>query len=161
MPRPLALEFPAIDMTPALWALLAVAAVFDLRTRRIPNALVAVGLSLGLLSQFLTTGWTGVGHGLAAALCCLGALIAPFAQKKLGGGDVKLAMVVGVWTSVSLALSVVIFTALLTGAIAALLLLYLYFKPDTPPPKVPVAVPLFLTTIGVTAGHLPNLLLGG
>jgi Flp pilus assembly protein protease CpaA len=123
--------------------------------------LVALGLSTGLLAQLWAAGWTGVGHGLVAALCCLAALIAPFARKKLGGGDVKLAMVVGTWTSVSLALSIVIFTALLTGVIAALCLLYLYFRPDTTPPKIPVAVPLFLTTLGVTTGHLPNLLLGG
>jgi prepilin peptidase CpaA len=147
-------------MTLVLWVLVAVAAGFDLRHRRIPNPLVGVGLGLGIGAQFLVHGWSGLLLGLCGGGVVLAVLIAPFALRALGGGDVKMAMVVGFWTDPWTAAAVVLLTALLTGVIAAILWLILYFRPDTPPPRIPVAVPLAVATMAITAGLVPNVLAG-
>jgi len=147
-------------MTPVLWVVLLAAAVFDIRSRRIPNPLVGVGLVLGLGAQVMLHNWQGLVQGLAGAGVALAVLIAPFALRALGAGDVKLAMVVGVWTEARTTLAVVLSTALLTGLMSLLFWIYLYFRPDTPPPKVPVAVPLFLATIALTTGLITPSLVG-
>ena len=147
-------------MTPVLWVILLVAAVMDLRHRRIPNQLIGVGLVLGGGAQFITLGWTGLLQGLLGAAAALVVLIAPFALRTLGGGDVKLAMVVGIWTSISTALSIVLLTAIATGIIAALLWIYAYFQPNKTPPKIPVAVPLAAVAIALTSGAIANPLVG-
>lgn len=103
-------------------ALCLTAAVFDLRTRRIPNALtlpaVAVGLALSL---------TGGGYGVAGAVMAvvlLGGLFAIFAAAGgMGWGDVKLMAAVGAllgWplTSWSIVLFALLYTALAGGVLA-------------------------------------------
>ncbi len=147
-------------MTPVLWVILLVAAFVDIRHRRIPNSLVVLGLVLGSSAQLWTHGWPGLIQGLLGAGAALIVLIAPFALRTLGGGDVKLAMVVGVWTNVSTSLSIVLLTAALTGIVAALLWLKLYFRPSETPPKIPVAVPLGIVAIALTSGAISNPLVG-
>ena len=91
----------------AFAALLLTAVGCDLRTRRIPNALVGLGIALGLLFQTLAP----IGEGLFAApgtalglvSAIVGALVGlalflPFyAMRVMGAGDVKLLAMVGVW----------------------------------------------------------------
>ena len=84
-----------IQLTPLL-IMLAVAAVIDARTRRIPNWLT-FGLLIAGVMRAAALGWSsnvgvigGVGHSLLGVLA--GALIplVLFALKAVGGGDVKL-----------------------------------------------------------------------
>ncbi len=75
---------------PLLAVLLAAAAAWDLRTRRIPNELVFGGLLFGLAVGVATGGLPGLGHAALGAAVGLGALLIPWSRGWLGGGDVKL-----------------------------------------------------------------------
>ena len=78
-------------------ALLAIACVSDLRTRRIPNLLTFSAAAGALLFHLVTGGpsaaaWSVVG-------CLLGALLffPMFALRGMGAGDVKLLAAIGAW----------------------------------------------------------------
>ena len=85
----------ALIQTVVLWSLVGVAALWDISWRRIPNPLILTGLLLGLAFQTQAGGITGLGSGVLGAAFALAVLIGPFALRVMGGGDVKLAMVVG------------------------------------------------------------------
>lgn len=112
--------------------LLAVAAFSDIRERIIPNAFclallalwpfdlwlgtTASGASSGqaLTSAMMWSGLQGLGIGLASFL--VGAFL--FARGGLGGGDVKLLSVVGMWAGPHLWLPFISITALAGGVLA-------------------------------------------
>lgn len=70
--------------------LLVTAALWDIRRRRIPNALNAAILIAGLATTATSGGWSQAVSGLGAALLCLALLWFPWLSKRIGGGDVKL-----------------------------------------------------------------------
>jgi prepilin peptidase CpaA len=84
----------------ALWptvAVVVVATITDLRSRRIPNWLVLPFLVLGVLVSGMARGWSGVGQSLLGILlaavflgifCYLGGM---------GMGDLKLCAAIGAW----------------------------------------------------------------
>jgi prepilin peptidase CpaA len=75
----------------------ALALIWDLGTRRIPNVLTFGAAAMALLFHLSSTGATGVGFALAGWL--VGALVffVPFALGGLGAGDVKLLAALGAW----------------------------------------------------------------
>ena len=101
----------------ALWILLGASCVTDIRSRRIPNVLILVGLLVGLFSQVQLDGLVGLGLGVLGAFLALLVLGLPFAAGRMGGGDVKLAMVCGAFLGWKGALHVI-----LVGAVAHSLL---------------------------------------
>ncbi len=81
-------------MSLALVLLLLAASACDLRTRRIPNGLTAVGMLAGLAGHAYGGGLPGLLsslEGMAAAL----PLLLLYAARAFGAGDVKLLMAVG------------------------------------------------------------------
>jgi prepilin peptidase CpaA len=96
------------------------AAVCDLRTRRIPNALTFGAAAAGLLFHALSGGLTGT--GLSALGWLLGALvfIVPFALRGLGGGDVKLLAALGAWIGPWEVLWLALYTGI-AGAVIAVI----------------------------------------
>jgi len=79
-------------MTFALWLVLlasAAAAVTDLRTRRIPNAISLALASAGVIVS-AQSGWHGVGTFAAIGIVAIVAGTPLFSLRLLGGGDVKL-----------------------------------------------------------------------
>ncbi len=136
---------------------MAAAAGFDLRVRRIPNALIVVGLTLGLAGQAWMTGSHGLINGAAGVAVALAILIGPYALRTLGGGDVKLGMVIGAWTSVPLVVTTLVYGALLTGLVSAIFWTSQALRPADTVPRIPVAVPLGAATILTSAGLLPSL----
>lgn len=74
------------------------AAVWDLRTRRIPNGLNLAAAACGVLFAYMDSGWPGVGWSLAAFFIPLLTLL-PLAVLTgwIGGGDAKLLAAVGAW----------------------------------------------------------------
>src|SRR5437870_730452 len=89
-------SYQLIQVAPLL-ILLAVAAVIDMRSRRIPNwlngALIAIGLLRCAMPQHALSIWeafAGLGTGLALMLVL-------YALGAVGAGDVKLMAAVGTW----------------------------------------------------------------
>jgi prepilin peptidase CpaA len=78
-------------------ALLALACISDVRTRRIPNALTFSAVVAAVVFHLLTGGSSAAGWSLAG--CVLGALLffPMFALRGMGAGDVKLLAAVGAW----------------------------------------------------------------
>lgn len=77
--------------------LLIAAAVIDLRSRRIPNALNGLLLLTGLVSaSFYGSGLT-LGQSLAGMGAGFGLTFVLFAINAMGGGDVKLFAALGTW----------------------------------------------------------------
>ena len=110
-------------MLPWLLLLLIVAAGFDLRQRRIPNAiplcilLIAIALLLLAPGAAFASGWGAglAGLGLGAVLMLPGYL-----ARALGAGDVKRMAAVGFALGWPLALPLVLATALAMGLLALL-----------------------------------------
>jgi prepilin peptidase CpaA len=104
-------------------ALLVAASWSDLRTRRIPNLLVAVlaagGFVFGMTSQSLLSGALKAAGGLMTAFLLW---IALYAIGVLGAGDVKLAAAAGSWLGARGSVEASLLAAM-TGGVLALLLL--------------------------------------
>ncbi|MYM23139.1 hypothetical protein GTP46_10830 [Duganella sp. FT135W] len=111
-----------------LCVLLALAVWNDLRTRRIPNALVFGGAVLGLLfNAALPAGdglfiqvFGGIGllsalGGLAIGLCLL---LPMYAMRALGAGDVKLMAMIGAFVGPGAVAGITLLTLLAGGVLA-------------------------------------------
>jgi prepilin peptidase CpaA len=98
-----------------LAVLVTAAAIFDLRTRRIPNWLCAAGLIGGFICQ--TTREAALGAGLALLI-----YIPLFALRAVGGGDVKLMAAVGSLAGPKAWIAIFLITALAGGVIALIMI---------------------------------------
>jgi prepilin peptidase CpaA len=73
-----------------------VAAVYDVRYRRIPNWLSTSGVAAGLgLNAFMYQGWPGLKLSLLGLLVGFGVYFVLYALRAMGAGDVKLMAAVG------------------------------------------------------------------
>ena len=81
-----------------LLTMVALAALWDITQRRVPNVIVGPGLLLGLALHAQASGLPGLGFSLLGAAVALGTLIVPFALRWMGGGDVKLLVAIGSFT---------------------------------------------------------------
>ncbi len=106
-------------MTIALAAFVLACCVVDIRTRRIPNAISGAAVVTG---TFLNTLYHG-GPGLLSSLCgtalMTALLLAPFALRGLGGGDVKMMAAVGAFLGPRLAASGLIIGMMIGGIVMA------------------------------------------
>lgn len=102
----------------SLWLLMIAAAVLDLASRRIPNPLIIVGLILGPLLQVGLHGLDGLLSSLAGIGVAFAVLIIPFAMRWMGGGDVKLTMVVGAFLGWKATLIVIVLAHVLHLGVA-------------------------------------------
>jgi len=151
---------PSIQMV-LLWTLVGLAALWDVAQRRIPNGLILTGLLLGLSLEAHAGGLAGLGLSFLGGAVALGLLIVPFAMHKLGGGDVKLAMVCGVFLGWRGAVHVVLIGALVHGALALATLAWARVAPllgrpapdlERLPQGVGLAVAAVIYSVGI--GHL-------
>lgn len=104
-------------VTSALVALVVTAAMLDLRTRRIPNALTVSGLllALALRSSF---GPGAVVDGLQSAGIALLVVLPFFMLGALGGGDLKLLVAVGAFMQPTQFVLALLATAIVGGVLA-------------------------------------------
>jgi prepilin peptidase CpaA len=101
----------------AFVAILLLAAGLDVRSGRIPNPLTLGGLMLGLLLRALG-GVDALAHGLLGAGLALLLALPFFAVRALGGGDVKLLVVVGAFLGEGRLVGALLLIAILGGLIA-------------------------------------------
>jgi prepilin peptidase CpaA len=94
------------------------ACAWDLRTRRIPQALTLGGAAAGLAFHLLSGGWTAGGTSLAGWGLGLAVFLVPFALGGLGAGDVKLMAALGAWLGTGTVLWLAAYTAI-SGAVLA------------------------------------------
>lgn len=102
----------------ALFALLLVATVTDIRSRRIPNTLIVTGLCLGfgLAFSFLgNAGWLFASNGAATGLLLMLPL---FLLRACGAGDVKLMMLVGSLIGAQATLTTTLYSLIAGGVLA-------------------------------------------
>ena len=98
--------------------LLLIACITDLLYRKIPNGLLLVGATYGLVSSFF-----GVGH-VVFAEAVLGLLVGllifsfPYYKAWIGAGDVKLMGVLGVYLGPQLTIAAAIYTMFAGGILA-------------------------------------------
>ena len=99
-----------------------IAAVTDLRSRRIPNWLCAAALALGVGLHGWLDGPSGVVVALIGAGLGLAMLLPLYAIKALGAGDVKLLAAIGAVLGPQSLLTVAIYAAIAGGAISVFVL---------------------------------------
>jgi prepilin peptidase CpaA len=114
-----------MDVLPSFAAAAAasLAALLDLRSRRIPNWLTASALLCGVLLNVWLLGPSGLVGALAGAALGLVLLLPFYAQRAIGAGDVKLLAALGALVGPHVLVSVAVYGALVGGAMSMLILL--------------------------------------
>jgi prepilin peptidase CpaA len=107
-----------------LATLVVAAAVWDARTRRIPNWITVSGAISGVLCQVALGGWIGARVSLLGFLVGLGVFLPLFLLRGMGGGDVKLMAAVGAIAGPGNCVVIFILTAVVGGVMAVILLLW-------------------------------------
>lgn len=121
----------------SLILLLLVAAFTDIRTRRIPNAVVLIGAVIALGASIFDIGLVAPMEALLGALVGLLCFGIPYALGKLGAGDVKLLAVVGFFLGPGLTAIAAIYSMLAGGLLA---LACVIFRTKDVPYGVAIAV---------------------
>lgn len=105
-----AVTFPLFLVAAALW---------DVRTRRIPNLLTSLFALAGLVVSASGTGPASLRSGCIAGGISLVAGMAMYAMRVIGGGDVKLFAAAALWLGLSATVTASLATAIV-GGVAAL-----------------------------------------
>ncbi len=117
-----------------LFTLLGVAGWHDLRSRRIPNVVVMVGIAVGLCIQSIaplgggffhpvSPGSLGLISGVLGAATGLALFMPFYLLRTLGAGDVKLLAMVGAWLGASSVAWVALWTLASGGLLAVIMML--------------------------------------
>ena len=106
-------------MSVALSALMLAAAVFDVRSRRIPNALTVSGFVVAIALRFVAGPGAGI-DGLTGAVLAFVLCLPFFVLGVLGGGDAKLLMAVGAFMGPRDLLMAMLLIASIGGIVAVL-----------------------------------------
>jgi prepilin peptidase CpaA len=99
-------------------------AVFDLRSRRIPNRFTFPAMLFGLLLHAILGGWRQLGTAAAGGLICGFTFLVFHLAGGMGGGDVKLITAVGCAAGLSLAGHELLWISLAGGVIGVAIALY-------------------------------------
>jgi prepilin peptidase CpaA len=101
------------------------AAVYDVRSRRIPNWISMSGVLLGLaLNAFLYQGWPGLRLSLQGLGIGFGVYFALYVLRAMGAGDVKLMAAVGAIVGWRDWFGTFLITAIIGGLMALILVAY-------------------------------------
>jgi prepilin peptidase CpaA len=95
-----------------------VAALYDLRSHRIPNLITIPTIAFGLIIHLLLGGWLQLLYSAAAAALCLFVFFIFYAAGGMGAGDVKLMTAMGSLFGLSMVGWLLIITALAGGVMA-------------------------------------------
>src|ERR1700688_2485033 len=111
--------FPAASLLCAT-----LSAVYDVRSRRIPNFITLPAMVFGLILHAALGGWRQLATAAAGGLICGLIFFVFYLAGGMGGGDVKLITAAGCISGLSLIGHLLILTALAAGVIATGLALY-------------------------------------
>ncbi len=100
--------------------LLVAAAIWDIRHRRIPNALSLVVALTGIGAQALVKGGGAVLAGTCAGVALIALLWQPWLKGRIGGGDVKVAGAAATWMGIEHLPMYLLVTAAVGGLVAAI-----------------------------------------
>lgn len=98
------------------------ASVFDLRQRRIPNALTFPAMAAGIIYWTFLNGLDGFMHGSGGMLLGIGTLILFYLMGMMGAGDVKLMGAVGSFLGPQGVFVAFLYSAVVGGLYALLVL---------------------------------------
>src|SRR3984885_6388675 len=99
-------------------------AVYDVRSRRIPNFITLPAIAFGLLLHAVLGGWWQLAAAAAGGLICGLIFLIFYLAGGMGAGDVKLITATGCIAGLSLIGHLLILTSLAGGAMAIGLALY-------------------------------------
>ena len=102
----------------AVLVLVAAAAGFDIRSRRIPNVLTFGAAAAALVFHAVTGGSSGAAASAAGWAIGLALFFPIFALRGMGAGDVKLLAAVGAWLGPVAVIWVALLTAVIGGVLA-------------------------------------------
>jgi prepilin peptidase CpaA len=108
-----------------LAAALVAAALWDLRTRTIPNGLT-LAIALAAIPFWWATGmafWPEAALRIGIAALVFGAFALAFAMRLMGGGDVKLLAALALWLPPGTVLLVIVIMSLAGGALTLAMLI--------------------------------------
>jgi prepilin peptidase CpaA len=98
--------------------------VWDIRTRRIPNALTFGGALLGLCASAFEGGLAGAGVSLVGWALGAAVFLPFFLVRGMGGGDVKLMAALGAWLGPGPVMWSALYAGIAGGLLAVALSLY-------------------------------------
>lgn len=101
----------------------AIAVWFDCRERRIPNPLVFIGMTVGLIMGFASGGINGLGRSCLGMIVGIGILFIPFSLGWIGAGDAKLLGAIGAIFGARGAAFSMLYGAIAGGLMSAVVLL--------------------------------------
>jgi prepilin peptidase CpaA len=101
-----------------LLAMVAVAAVSDIRRRKIPNWLTLGGMAGGLVLQTVLHGLAGLLHSAEGLALGFGVYLAFYCLRAMGAGDVKLMAAVGAIAGPALWFQMFVATSVTAGVLA-------------------------------------------
>jgi prepilin peptidase CpaA len=104
--------------------ILLVAVVWDIRFKRIPNWLTFPSMIVALSYYVIVGGFQGLLFSLQGAAVGMAILMIPYFMRGMGAGDVKLVGVVGAFLGVGKVVLALLWTALVGGLYATILLIY-------------------------------------
>jgi prepilin peptidase CpaA len=116
------MTLPPIVLQVILLLIVCLAAIYDLRYRRIPNWVVLIGLLLGLGANTFLFGWAGLQRSLIGAAVGFLVYFPLYLLRGMGAGDVKLMAAVGAIVGWADWIGIFFLTAIV-GGLAALALL--------------------------------------
>jgi len=96
------------------------AALWDIRTRRIPNAMTGPLLLCGLIWSSWWGGWMGLGSGIAGAAVAALPFVLLFIFAGGGAGDAKIMLALGAWLGLRDAVILTCAVAIAGGLIAVI-----------------------------------------
>lgn len=105
-----------------LLALVAIAAAYDLRYRRVPNWLTVSGVCAGVIANTALDHWQGLAAALVGLLCALAVYLPLYLVRGMGAGDVKLMAAVGALAGPRDWLAIFFITALAGGVVSLALI---------------------------------------
>lgn len=100
------------------FAVLVIATITDVHSRRIPNWLVLPFLAAGLVISADLRGWHGLWHSLAGMAIGAGLFGILFVMGGMGMGDVKLCAAIGAWIGTKQLLLALVLTGIAGGIMA-------------------------------------------